>query len=321
MKKRLEAELISIAHRILKLKNKSEVDQLLSETRKLYETLSVLKFVEENMGIIQPKMDVAEIEEKLSIAFDKETETTETEKPIIKAAVFEEVNSETEDELKEGFDEVEKSALEEESPLVTGNLEEETTTVEQEKAMAFEPLFELTREEIPQKEEKNNPKQISFEELLGHNYNDLTFEKVSDKKPQIVHHIEELEEEKPEESATIQTENTNSEPEDLTDINEAQKEPIAEIFEEKPAQKPSEFNENNVKTITFGLNDRIGFEKNLFGGSSEDMNRVISQISTFDTFEEAKDFIEDMVKPDYNNWDGKEDYALRFIEIVEKKFE
>ena len=327
MKKRLEAELISIAHRILKLKNKSEVDQLLSETRKLYETLSVLKFVEENMGIVQPKMDVADIEEKLNVAFDKEIENVEIEKPIIKASVFEEVNSETEAELKESFDDVEKPILEEETPIVAEELEEETSTIEPEKTMAFKPLFEITKEEIPQKEEKNNPKQISFEELLGHNYNDLTFEKVSDKKPQIVHHIEELEEEKLEEEikleelAAIETENINSENEDLTETNETTEEPIVEIYEEKPVQKPSEFNENNVKTITFGLNDRIGFEKNLFGGSSEDMNRVISQISTFDTFEEAKDFIEDMVKPDYNNWDEKEDYALRFIEIVEKKFE
>ena len=327
MKKRLEAELISIAHRILKLKNKSEIDQLLSETRKLYETLSVLKFVEENMGIVQPKMDVEDIEEKLSNAFDKETETAKTQNPIIKASVFDDVNSETEAELKEGFDEVEKPASEEESSVDTGDSEGQTSAVEPEKAMAFEPLFEITREEIPQKEEKNNPKQISFEELLGHNYNDLTFEKVSDKKPEIVHHIEELEEEKLEEEikleelATNETENTNSENEDLSEINETTEEPIVEIYEEKSAQKPSGFIENNVKTITFGLNDRIGFEKNLFGGSSEDMNRVISQISTFDTFEEAKDFIEDMVKPDYNNWDGKEDYALRFIEIIEKKFE
>ena len=48
MKKRLESELISIAHRILKLKNKSEVDQLYLETRKLYETLAVLKFYGDN---------------------------------------------------------------------------------------------------------------------------------------------------------------------------------------------------------------------------------------------------------------------------------
>ena len=37
MKKRLEADLISIAHRILQLKNKSDINQLYLETQKLYE--------------------------------------------------------------------------------------------------------------------------------------------------------------------------------------------------------------------------------------------------------------------------------------------
>ena len=36
--------------------------------------------------------------------------------------------------------------------------------------------------------------------------------------------------------------------------------------------------------------------------------------------EEAENFINDMVKPDYNNWEGKDDYAERFMEIVEQKF-
>lgn len=326
MKKRLEAELISVAHRILKLKNKSELNQLLSETRKLYETLAVLKFVEENMGIIQPKMNVADIEEKLSVTFDKETETAETQNSIIKASVFDDVNSETESELKKGFDEVEKPDLKEGTLALIEELEEEVTAVEPEKAMAFEPLFEITKEDIPLKKEKSSPKQISFEEHLGHNYNELTFEKVSGQITQIVHQLKELEEEiKLDELETTETVNANSEIKDFESINQTIEEPIIEIFEKNqnpiPNPKPIVINDNNLKTITFGLNDRIGFEKNLFGGSGEDMNRVISQISTFDTFEEAKDFIEDMVKPDYKNWEGKEDYALRFIEIVEKKFE
>ena len=50
------------------------------------------------------------------------------------------------------------------------------------------------------------------------------------------------------------------------------------------------------------------------------MNRVLSQLSTFSNFDEAQEFIEDMVKPDYNNWNGKDEYATRFMEIVEKKF-
>jgi hypothetical protein len=46
----------------------------------------------------------------------------------------------------------------------------------------------------------------------------------------------------------------------------------------------------------------------------------MNQLITFDSFAEAQNFIEDMVKPDYNNWEGKDDYVARFMEIVEKKF-
>lgn len=48
MKKKLESELISIAHRILKLKGKEDVIKLHAETSLLYEKLSVLKFAQEN---------------------------------------------------------------------------------------------------------------------------------------------------------------------------------------------------------------------------------------------------------------------------------
>jgi hypothetical protein len=79
-------------------------------------------------------------------------------------------------------------------------------------------------------------------------------------------------------------------------------------------------NDRMAKGIIIGLNDRIAFMSHLFANSSEDYNRVLSQLITFDTFEDAKNFIDNMVKPDYNNWQGKEEYAERFMEIVEKKF-
>ena len=60
--------------------------------------------------------------------------------------------------------------------------------------------------------------------------------------------------------------------------------------------------------------------KYLFADSTEDYNRVLSQLNTFSTFPEAKDFIDEIIKPDYNNWDGVDDYAERFIAIVAKKF-
>ncbi len=74
-------------------------------------------------------------------------------------------------------------------------------------------------------------------------------------------------------------------------------------------------------TIMVGLNDRIAFEKHLFSNSSEDFNRVLSQLNTVSTFDEAKSFVEHLVKPEYNNWEGKEEYAERFMALIEKRFE
>ena len=84
--------------------------------------------------------------------------------------------------------------------------------------------------------------------------------------------------------------------------------------------KSVSLNDRLSKGISVGLNDRIAFIKHLFANSSEDYNRVLSQLITFDTFQEAQSFIDDMVKPDYNNWEGKEEYETRFMDIVEKKF-
>src|SRR5690554_495135 len=48
MKKKLEAELMSIAHRILQLKGKDYIDKMHKEVAALYEKLTVLKFAKEN---------------------------------------------------------------------------------------------------------------------------------------------------------------------------------------------------------------------------------------------------------------------------------
>ena len=75
-----------------------------------------------------------------------------------------------------------------------------------------------------------------------------------------------------------------------------------------------------AKGINIDLNDRLAFIKHLFGNSSEDYNRVLSQLITFDTFYETRDFVQEMVKPDYHNWQGKQEYEERFMDIIEKKF-
>tara|TARA_B100000767_G_scaffold209696_1_gene196683 strand:- start:27332 stop:27937 length:606 start_codon:yes stop_codon:yes gene_type:complete len=74
------------------------------------------------------------------------------------------------------------------------------------------------------------------------------------------------------------------------------------------------------KGLKVGLNDRLAFIKNLFNGSVEEYQRVVSQIQTYDDPEEAQNFIENLVKPDYNHWEGKESFELRFIKIIEQNF-
>nr|WP_294783906.1 hypothetical protein [uncultured Flavobacterium sp.] len=383
MKKKLEADLISIAHRILKLKNKSDINQLYLETQRLYEKLAVLKFVEENFDAAKPTIGQNDITSELETIFDKEEEIIPTlieneastpekvialeesyeteiseENPVEVAATIEPIVentpepiaveaeevieetpepivSETEESVIEETvapieAEVEEPAIEETiEPIVAEIIEPEAekeiekveesknaieelsfTTVNELKPIPdFKPAFELEKEEIKE-EVKEEPKvpaysipTILFEDF-GLNYADPQFVKVDSfeavppaKTPSISDFREEKKEEK----------------------TEAKK--VETAILETPAQtKPVSLNEKLARGFHIDLNDRIAFTKNLFGNNTEDYSRVLNQLLTFDSYAEAQEFIENMVKPDYNNWEGKDDYAERFLGIIEKKF-
>ena len=318
MKKRLEAELISIAHRVLKLKNKSEVDQLYLETQKLYETLAILKFYGDNYDQVKATVAKEDLEEKLVASL--ETKTPEVEEIKSEVAIEEPIVAEEKEEVVAEVEQVEEQeivAAEEESevqeeavadepvaeeveePVIVGEItveeedevEDEVPVIEAKDDLDFEPIFELASEEEAEVEEpkaeepKAKQNQISFEDLLGHNYSEPVFVKPNDV------------------TASV---------------------PKKEIVEEKAEvvvdEKVSILNEKLAQGINIGLNDRVGFVKYLFNGSSEDFNRVLSQLNTFDTYSDAKNFIDEMVKPDYNNWKGQDDFEERFMELVERKF-
>lgn len=84
--------------------------------------------------------------------------------------------------------------------------------------------------------------------------------------------------------------------------------------------KKKSLNDTLNKGLNIGLNDRLAFIKHLFEGQSEDYTRVLSQINTLDNYEEAHSFINQNVKPDYNNWSNKEEYSNRFMAIIERSF-
>ena len=380
MKKKLEAELISIAHRILKLKNKSELIQLHSEAQKVYEKLSVLLFVEEVFSQPQPTIGKKETLEMLETAFDdqvepefksqdekpsEEAEVPEIEKVDEKSASDEKIdaseqdqpefatdneasdNSEPEnEEVDSKSDNAKEDSIEEESVTDESSSENESERNKEDEAVnseasdndehvAEEPEMETesvvengidfvepqTKEEIAQVSNEPISKsddnfkpafewsfesktesteevqgdfkagQIAFDDLLGTGYVDPVFVK-------------------PEENTPKTIENLPGVP-NFPDFRKDD----AEV-----ADRTVTLNDRLSKGITVGLNDRIAFVKNLFSNSSEEYNRVLSQLITFNTFEEAQEFIENMVKPDYNNWEGKDEYAARFMEVVEKKF-
>lgn len=354
MKKKLEADLISIAHRILQLKNKSDVNQLYLETQKLYEKLSVLRFIDEHYGDAKPTIGHAEIEKEIETFFDKTAELpvetviemTEIEPQQQEAAtqtveevtiakqteediITEQFNKETIQKNSIAANEVnevevpvgdfeadikeqpvtEETSIEEEI-IPENDTEEDILGVaseeeeeEEEPQQKFKAAFELTDETETEEVEIETPKQseavqISFEDLLGGNYNDTLFVKVDDVPalpPDIVFEAKET-------------------------VVEKVPEPIIEQKVEKSEPKIVSLNDKLSKGIDIDLNDRIAFVKHLFGNSNEDYNRVLNQLITFDNFHETRNFIEEMVKPDYNNWKGKDEYAERFMDIIEKKF-
>lgn len=342
MKKKLEADLISIAHRILKLKNKSDINQLYLETQKLYEKLAVLKFVEENFDAVKPTIGQNDIVAELETIFEKEEnpipavielEAPAEEKVIALEESYEpEISEEKPAEIVETAEpivevepaieeipepiaaEIEEPAIEEIVEPIAEKAEETEkaiddlsfTTINELKPIPdFVPAFELETEpiieEVKEEPKKETPAQptIQFEDF-GINYAEAEFVKVDSF----------------EAVPPVQTPSIN-------DFKEEKKQEIkaeTAILETPVQPKAVSLNEKLARGFHIDLNDRIAFTKNLFGNSTEDYSRVLNQLMTFDSYSEAKDFIEDMVKPDYNNWEGKDDYAERFLGIIEKKF-
>ena len=299
MKKRLEADLISIAHRILQLKNKSDINQLYLETQKLYEKLALLRFVDEHFGDSKPTIGQAAIEQKIEAAFEaieNETPVAISIEEITIPAIEETPELILEEEEQEEITEMEEPIFEESEDLETIDEDEDE---DEEIEAPFIPAFELEKEEeLIEETQKQEAVQISFEELIGGDFSEDLFVKV--------------------ESNAFETP-INQEPEEVMETPSITLDEI-ELPEEVEEPKSVTLNEKLAKGISIDLNDRIAFTKHLFGNDPEDYNRVLNQLITFDTFYETRDFIRDMVKPDYNNWEGKEEYEERFMEIIEKKF-
>ena len=239
MHKKLEAELVSLAHSILKMKNKDEALALKEKARAIYEKLSVLAYVED-YGKTSPNLSSSK--EEILAKIEKEIDTQLIEKDL--------PNNETS-----------TSTAEEKN-----NLKQDVTYSDTSDDI-FEPKFDSVRIDI----ESLKSNQISSKEEFR---DSISADKTS--------------------TLFDDTENIDTEKRSLND----------KLLK---------------STIQIGLNDRIAFVNNLFNFNQAEFNRVLSQLNTFKTQDEAIRFINNQVKPEYD-WSDKEDYELRFMALIERKF-
>ena len=299
MHKKLAADLTSLAHSILQMKNKEDVFALKTKAHEVYEKLAVLAYVEEYINNTPnseyTKDELLELVHKASENLEKEIKIEDDIEQGITTEIIEQDVVVT---IEDQEDQEDQEALDE-------NSSEEST----------DKMSEILAEELPSEEIEL----LIDESLVGFN----EVEEKDDLFSQSEEIIEEtsqeiLEEILEENSEVIDDTKTTDAPysleEELKDTIAA--DVVADLFENAPKKS---LNDTLQGDIQIGLNDRIAFVKSLFGGSQEDFNRVVSQLNSFKTQKEAKKFIHKMVKPDYD-WADKEDIEERFMAIIERKF-
>jgi hypothetical protein len=277
MHKKLESDLMSLAHSILQMKNKENVFLLKQKSYEIYEKLSVLAFVEE---YVNSTPGLKETREELTSKVEKGYEAKDLISEELEAVEQAEavVSNFTEDFLK-----VEDEKL---SAEIGEGFSEEDIELEDKVASIHEYI------EVEKEVEIEQP----FDDIEGLIFGDT--EPIDSK--------EELKEVEESRGLTLEEELEDTIPVDV----------MANLFE---PVKGASLNDKLKTNIQIGLNDRIAFVKNLFEGSQEDFNRVISQLNTLKTEKEAKKFINKIVKPDYN-WSEHEDLENRLLAIIERRF-
>ena len=261
MKKKLESELISIAHRILKLTGRGDLEKMHQEIALLYQKIAVLKFLETHFDGEIPENEATN--SSFFSALDGAFNNTVTDAIEVDQKTYVNIDPNEEEDLME-------PAIEKIKDIVA-QMPQETAVIDD--------LFEEINKET-QVEDDLSALSPSFGQLP-----------IFDPVPE-------------------------------TPLNNETDQELDQDLEQKPQPVETATLNDKLKTAGFqiGLNDRLAFVNHLFENNNEDYDRVVSQLNTMDSFEEVTDFIENIIKPDYNNWEGKDDYESRFLEIIEQKF-
>lgn len=307
MKKSLEKELMALAEKILQMKNRADVHELKVMTAILYEKLSVLSFAEKHFEGAQPSLTKKHLEDALV----ERTESYGAKENLHQEKDENRYSPDGTQYNPEGITEPNTEKIKD----IVAQMPPESEQVD-------EVLSDLLPDENSIKSFQN----------FGVHYDDLPqFDPLGSSR--------EIKEEKKvqEEQKEPEKSENNVSPKETT----APKKTHLEQGEDEQAAAPSgntalngtkdskpnstppkkSLNDHLRKGVSFGLNDRLVFVRHLFEGNGVDYDRVISQLNTFSNYKEANDFIHAVVKPDYNNWIGKEQYEKRFLKALKNKFD
>jgi len=168
MHKKIKAELVSLAHSILQLENNDDISVLHKKAQEIYEKLSVLKFVDENMNSESNSVETTKkIVDKIEPSFEEEEETSSNLIEVIEDV--EKLEMLLDEQIEEVFD-IENTILkddEKEVFLVLNSLEEELKDAIS--ADIATEMFERVTKENPKIEELNENAQRSLNDTLFQN--------------------------------------------------------------------------------------------------------------------------------------------------------
>ncbi len=304
MHKKLEAELIHLAHQILKINKDTNIGELRDRARDVYENLSVLSFID-GYFVNTPEVTgnkEAFLDNLTNLPTKKiEVVTPKTSKPEV--AKVEKVEVKRVEPVVSKKEETDK-LVEQTIKTIKSEAKEIVNKIQE------TPKVEKIVEVVAPKVEEKSDFDIEMKNSIPADVAADMFEKLEKKVELPKVEVPKVEKPVVEELKTVTPEKPK--------VNIATKQEVPET--KNTAPKTTSLNDRiSNQKLQVGLNDRIAFVKHLFNFSQEDFNTVLSQLNSFQSEKECLDFIKNDVKLKHD-WTGKEEYEDRLMVLIDRKF-
>jgi len=287
MKKVLEDELMSLAHRILKLRNRAEIHELKEQAAVLHEKLAVLSFAEKHFEGLKPTIKKHDVEK--SIEADYSEEHKDFSHP--------DGTEYNEDQIYEHNTEKIKD--------IVSQMPYETEQVDK--------MFSETDENDSKPKPQSPPKSDSAEQDFGVHFDDLPdFEPASEQKPS-----ETSKSSKDDKKDISKEDDSDNDKKTNKTKDDNKTERTIDLF----SQNKKSLNDSLNQDLKIGLNDRLSFVNQLFKGDTKAYENFIKTINSLDKADAVKTYLDELITGEYTFWKDKEDSFNRLMHIISKKFD